>query len=347
MKKPQRLRAGDKIAIVCTSSGMLGEDFAIHKLDIAKKRFHEDYGLEVEVMPNALKGIEYLYKHPKARAEDLMQAFSDTSIKAVINAIGGEDSIRLLPHVDLEVIKNNPKIFTGFSDTTSVHFMMSKARIVSYYGASLLNNWTEYVEINPYTKNALDKIFFNPEERLEIPSSPYYYDDEDEKIWWKPENQHIKKQYHPETIGYEVAQGSGIVRGDLFGGCIEVMISLVGTELWPRREFFKDKIFFLETSEVDSKPEDLKLILRNFLTQGIFDEIGGILFAKPARRSRYEEYKKALLDVVGLEAGRPDLPIFCNVNFGHAEPIGVLPYGVELEMHLDDKKLFLNEAATI
>lgn len=347
MKKPKRLRAGDKVAIVSTSSGMLGEDYAIHKLDIAKQRLKNEYGLEIEVMPNALKGIDYLYRHPEARAEDLMSAFSDSSIKGVINAIGGEDSIRLLPFIDFDILGNNPKIFTGFSDTTSVHFMMSKAGITSYYGASLLNNWTEYVEINPYTKNALDKVLFNPEERVEITSSPYFYDDEDEKIWWKPENQHIKKQYHPETKGYEVLQGSGVVLGDLFGGCIEVMVSLVGTELWPDRDFFKDKILFFETSEDDPSATDLKLILRNFMTQGIFEEISGILLAKPARRSRYDEYKQAFLDVVGFEAGKPDLPIFYNVNFGHAEPIGVLPYGVELEMDLDHKQLFLNEPATL
>lgn len=169
MIKPNRLKKGDKVAILSLSRGMLGEGKFIHILDIAEERLEKEYGLEVVVMSNALKGIEYLYNNPKARAEDLMNAFKDKEVKAIINAIGGDDTIRLLPYIDFDIIKNNPKIFMGFSDTTVNHFMMYKAGLVSYYCTSLMNNWGEYVEINEYTKNA----FFNPTKTYEIKSSPY------------------------------------------------------------------------------------------------------------------------------------------------------------------------------
>ena len=65
MIKPKRLQKGDKVAIVSLSRGMLGEKMFIHKYEIAKQRLEEDYGLQVVVMPNALKGIDYLYQHPK------------------------------------------------------------------------------------------------------------------------------------------------------------------------------------------------------------------------------------------------------------------------------------------
>ena len=104
MIKPHRLQKGDKVAIVSLSRGMLGEDMFIHKFHIAKKRLEEDYGVEVVAMPNALKGIDYLYEHPEARAQDLMDAFRDPEIKAVFNAIGGDDSIRLLPYIDFDVL---------------------------------------------------------------------------------------------------------------------------------------------------------------------------------------------------------------------------------------------------
>ena len=61
MIKPERLKKGDTVAIVSLSRGMLGEDWAIHKLDIAKERLEKDFGLQVKVMPNALKGMKYLY----------------------------------------------------------------------------------------------------------------------------------------------------------------------------------------------------------------------------------------------------------------------------------------------
>ena len=154
MLKPQHLVKGDTVAIVSLSSGLLGESVFIHKYDIAKQRLEKNYGLHVVAMPNALKGIDYLYKHPEARAQDLMDAFKNSEVKAVFCAIGGEDAIRLLPYIDFDVIKNNPKIFTGFSDTTVNHFMMYKAGLVSYYGLSVMVNIAEYVSINEYTKQA-------------------------------------------------------------------------------------------------------------------------------------------------------------------------------------------------
>lgn len=232
MIKPNRLKKKDKVAIVSLSRGLLGEDKFIHILDIARKRLEKEYGLEVVVMPNALKGINYLYEHPEARAEDLMNAFKDKSIKAIINAIGGDDTIRLLPYIDFDVIRNNPKIFMGFSDTTVNHFMTFKAGLVSCYGGTLMNNWGEYVEINEYTKDAIDNAFFNPRDTYEIKSSKYcsYVD---KKVRWNIDNINIKRDVEEEIKGYEVLQGKGIVKGKLLGGCIETFIYLIGTPLWP------------------------------------------------------------------------------------------------------------------
>lgn len=347
MIKPNHLNRGDTVAIVSTSKGTLGEDFAIHRLEIAKKRLIEDYGFNVKVMDNALKGIEYLYKHPEKRAEDLMNAFKDTSIKAIFNAIGGDDSIRLLPYIDFDVIRNNPKIFTGFSDTTSMHLMMYKAGLTSYYGATILTNFSEYVKINDYTKDMIDKTLINPVDELIIPSSSYYYDDEDEKILWDIKNINKLKEYHKEEIGYEVIQGKGKVEGELLGGCLDVFIELFGTSIWPSIDTWKDKIMFLETSEEDMSTDLLTWILRNMAAQDIFNVIKGIIVGKPARRSKMSPYKEAYKKVIGDECGLKDLPILFNVNFGHAEPIGVIPYGVKALLDLDKKEIKLLEKATL
>jgi muramoyltetrapeptide carboxypeptidase LdcA involved in peptidoglycan recycling len=96
MLKPKRLKKGDKVAIVSLSGGSLGDKEKIHKYKIAKKRLEDDFGLEVVCMENALKGTEYLYSHPEARAKDFMDAFKDKTIKAIFNSIGGDDTIRLL-----------------------------------------------------------------------------------------------------------------------------------------------------------------------------------------------------------------------------------------------------------
>lgn len=344
MIKPKRLKKGDKVAIVSLSRGMLGEEMFIHKYEIAKKRLEEDYGLQVVAMPNALKGIDYLYQHPEARAKDLIDAFKDPEIKAIFNAIGGDDTIRLLPYIDFDVIRNNPKIFTGFSDTTANHFMMHKAGLVSYYGLSVMNNIAEYVAINEYTKQAMEKTLFEPCDKLDIPCSDFCSYETD-KIWWKEENINEATPRFSNT-GYEILQGSGKVTGELLGGCIEVFIDMIGTALWPSIDEWKGKLLLLETSEVDLPEVILSWILRNLNAQGILHVINGIVIGKPAYKERSEKYKEVFRQVVGFEAGLPNLPILYNVNVGHAYPIGVFPLGLKYEIDCDEKKFTLLEAAT-
>ncbi len=138
MKKPKPLAKGDKVAVVSMSSGMLGEDFAKHELDLGLKRIKE-FGLVPVLMPNSLKGIEYLRNHPEARAQDLKDAFYDTSIKGIICAIGGDDTYKTLPHLlgdkdFINAVQNNPKLFIGFSDTTINHLMFYKLGMGTFYG---------------------------------------------------------------------------------------------------------------------------------------------------------------------------------------------------------------------
>lgn len=346
MIKPQHLKKGDIVAIVSLSSGMLGEPWAIHKLDIAKNRLENDFGLKVKVMPNALKGMAYLYDHPEARAQDLMDAFKDKEVKAIFTAIGGDDTIRLLPYIDFDVIKNNPKIFTGFSDTTVNHLMMRKAGLISYYGASVMNNWAEYIKINDYTMDALKSIFFEPKEKYEIKSSSVYSLDPD-KVYWKEENVNKTRKYYEEKIGYKILQGKGKVQGELIGGCVDTFIYLMGTPLWPSVDDFKNKILLLETSEENMSPDILKYILRNLQAQGVLNVINGIIVGKPAFSDYFEEYQETYKTVVGGEAKLPNLPIIYNVNVGHAEPIGAFALGCKYEIDCDNKRITLLEKATL
>ncbi len=345
MKKPNRLKRGDTVAIVSLCRGILGEDWAIHKLDIAKQRLESDFGLKVVVMPNALKGVDFLYNHPELRAKDLMDAFENKEIKAIFDAIGGNDSIRLLPYINFDIIKNNPKIYTGFSDSTSIHFMLNKAGICSYYGASVMNNFAEYVKINDYTKNAIINILFKPAKNQQIlPSSVCSY--KKDIVWWKPENINVERKFYKDEHGYELLQGKGIVRGKLIGGCIDVFENIIGTKIWPKLASFKGKILCLETSDEDMPASTLEALLRNLAAQSIFDVINGVIIGKPASEEFYEEYKQAYKKVIGFEAKRPDLPILYNVNFGHAEPIGIIPLGINCQIDCENKTITLLEKPT-
>ena len=345
MLKPQRLRPGDKVAVVSLSSGSLGEPQFIHKYHLARERLERDYGLQVIAMPNALKGRDYLYQHPEARAQDLMDAFRDPSIKAVFCAIGGDDTIRLLPYVDFDVLRRNPKIFTGYSDTTTNHFMMHKAGLASYYGGAIMTNWSEYGAINEYTAQAFDRTLFHPQERWTIPASGFCSYETD-KVQWDEANIGRTIPRFPNT-GYEILQGTGKVSGPLLGGCVEVFVELFGTPLWPSPEEWRGKLLLLETSEDDMGPDWLTWFLRGLQAQGVLCAINGIVVGKPGYPDKLEPYKEVYRQVVGFEAGLPDLPILYNVNVGHAYPIGLFPLGLEYEIDCETKTLTLLEPATL
>ena len=345
MLKPQRLRPGDKVAIVSLSSGSLGEPQFLHKYHLAKERLERDYGLQVVAMPNALKGKDCLYRHPEARAQDLMDAFRDPEIKAVFNAIGGDDTIRLLPYIDFDVLRNNPKIFTGFSDTTTNHFMMYKAGLASYYGGAVMTNWSEYGAINEYTAQAIDKTLFHPQEHWTIPASGFCSYETD-KVLWDEANIGRTIPRFPNT-GYEILQGEGKASGPLLGGCVEVFLQLFSTTLWPSAEEWRGKILLLETSEDNIGTDWLAWFLRGLQAQGVLHAINGIVVGKPGYPDKLEPYKKVYRQVVGFEAGLPDLPILYNVNVGHAYPIGLFPLGLEYEIDCEAKTLTLLEPATL
>lgn len=344
MIKPKRLKRGDTIAVVSLSWGGLGDETLIHKYHIAKRRLKEDFGLSVIAMPNALKGSEFVYKHPELRARDLMDAFLDPSVAAIFSAIGGDDTIRILPYVDFETIRNHPKIFMGYSDTTIEHFMMYKAGLVSFYGPSIMCEFGEYVKMFDYTKAAVQKLLFEDTVGHSIVSSPLWSDD---YILWEEKNMHIEKTLKPDRHGYEILQGMGSVRGHLLGGCIDVFMMAIGTSIWPGIDDWTGAILFVETSEDKPSPDFIKWTFRNLAAQGILNVIKGIVVGKPQSETYYEEYKKAILEVIASEERLMNLPILYNMNFGHAMPNGILPYGVEVELNCENKTLTLLESATV
>ena len=163
LNRPQKLRKGDRVAIVSLSKGILGEEFCSHNLEIGVKRLRE-YGLEPVFMENTLKGITYLKDHPEARAADLKQAFMDDSIAGILCAIGGDDTYRLPPYLMedaafVHAVKKLPKLFAGFSDTTVNHLMFYKLGLSTFYGPNFICDLGEIAaDMLPYTRNAFEKI---------------------------------------------------------------------------------------------------------------------------------------------------------------------------------------------
>lgn len=341
MIKPEGLKKGDKVAIVSLSSGILGEPFIKHEYELGKKRLEEEFGLEVVTMENALKGLEFVKSHPELRAKDLMDAFKDESIKAIICAIGGNDTYKLLPYIDYDIIKNNPKIFMGFSDTTTNHFMMYKAGVTSFYGPCIMCDFAEFVSMLDYTKDNIEKLLFNINETFEIKHSNYWYMERDD---FSIEKINDARQPIEDEKGYEILQGKGIVTGKLLGGCIDTLPRCIENEIMPPLEDWEGALLFLETSEEKPNPEKVEEILMQLYDFGILKVINGILVGKPQDEKFYEEYKEVYKKVIGEKAKRPNLPIIYNVNFGHSYPRCILPYGIMAEINCNNKTIKLLES---
>lgn len=344
MIKPQKLSPGDKIATVSLSWG--GPSVFPHRYQVGVQQLKDKFGLQVVEMPHTLKDADWLSRNPRARADDFMQAFFDSSIKGIFATIGGDDSIRLLPFLDLNVIRNNPKIFLGYSDTTISHLVCYKAGLTSFYGPSIMLEFAENGGIFPYVVQSLRKTLFSSSVIGEV--NPEIDGWTAERLdWADPANQQVKRTLNPST-GWRFLQGHGVHRGHLMGGCLEVLDWARGTAIFPAN--WQDAILFLETSEEAPPPETVKRILRVFASLHILSKLSGILFGRPGGEvpvENFKEYDKAILQVVNQEEGLTDLPIITQMDFGHTSPIFVLPYGVQAEIDVDSKRFSILENAVV
>ncbi len=319
MKMPKRLRIGDRVATVSLSWGGAGDEELRWRYELGKQRLEQVFGLTVVEMPNTLRGSRYLADHPEKRAEDLMQAFIDPSIKGIFSCIGGNDSIRLLPYLDLAEIAKHPKIFLGYSDSTVTHLVCHAAGFPSFYGPSILAEFAENCELYPYTARWVHRMLFTDDTDILVEPPDYWTS---ERIPWTEENKMVRKQLQAFE-GYRVQTGKGIVEGTLLGGCIQVLVNCIGTPIWPD---FTDSLVFLESSEGAPSPEEYLSMLRQLASAKLFAQSKGILVGKPYQGLNDDAYLHAL-QVVLKEEGLEDLPLVTNMAFGHNEPMCVLPIG--------------------
>lgn len=349
MIKPNHLTPGSRIAIVSLSSGMLGEEYCSHSVEIGTKRM-EEFGLVPVFMPNSLKGEEYLNKHPEKRAEDLKQAFFDDSIHGIITAIGGDDTFRLLPYLMedqefIHAVQNSPKLFLGFSDTTVNHLMFQRIGLQTFYGQSFLCELAEMAnEMLPYSKESFLGCFrgFGAIR----PSGVWY----GERTDFSRAAVGTARISHKETHGYELLSGSPVFEGELLGGCLESMYDMLESKrypeegeicrkyhIFPEREEWAGKIVFLETCEEKPSPKVLRDELRALEEAGVFGAASGIIVGKPQDEQYYGEYK----DIYREMFQDRGLPVLYNVNFGHALPRAILPYGARARVDAGRQEILL------
>lgn len=233
------------IGIVSLSSGIIGEDFVKHEVDLGIQRL-KDLGLNPIFLPHSLKGLDFIKDHPEARAEDLIHAFSDDSIDMILCAIGGDDTYRLLPYLFendqlQKVIKQ--KIFLGFSDTTMNHLMLHKLGIKTFYGQSFLADICELdKEMLAYSLHYFKELIETGRISEIRPSDVWY----EERTDFSPTALGTPRVSHTNT-GFDLLQGSAQFEGKILGGCLESLYDIFdnsryadSTELCPKYKLFPD-----------------------------------------------------------------------------------------------------------
>lgn len=331
-----------KIGIVSLSSGILGEDFVAHEVELGIERLKK-YGIEVEFLPNSKKGIDFIKNNPKERAKDLINAFKDDSIDMVLCAIGGDDTYRLLPYLfennELEKAVKQ-KIFLGFSDTTMNHFMLNKVGIKTFYGQAFLPDVCELSnEMLPYSKHFFEELINTGKIKEIYPSDVWYNERED----FSEKAIGISMEEHHNS-GFELIRGEAKFEGQILGGCLESIFYIFDNSryedtvslcqkynLFPSLEEWKNKILLLETSEERPKPELFRKMILKLQEYGIFDVISGLIVGKPQNEEYYNEYKQIILD----EIRNKNLSIVYNINIGHSTPRCIIPFGVNAKVDIE------------
>ena len=338
--KPAKLNIGDVVATVSLSwggAGLLPDRYAQ-----AKRQLEQTFGVKVIEAPHALDDAKYLYEHPEIRASDMMWAFQNPDVKAIISNIGGDDTIRMLPYIDWDIIRNNPKIFMGYSDTTVNCHMCHYARLNSFYGPTMLVQMAEAGGILPYVEQSMRKVLFDNTTIGVVPENKdgFTYELVD---WFTPAGQTQVRKMQP-TDGWHWIQGSGVVTGELFGGCMEVIEMIKGTQIW-NPDNFKDKIVFFEISEENPTPNQVLYWLRNYGACGILQQMRAIIFGRPKNENN-PKYEKRILQALA-EFGLTDMPVVTHFDIGHTDPIMTMPMGCMAKLDCDKHTFEITENAVV
>jgi muramoyltetrapeptide carboxypeptidase len=335
---PPRLQKGDVIGIISPSAGLA--PFAMHRIDRAVA-YLTKMGFKVRMGTHALKNAGYVSASIESRVEDIHDMFLDSSVKAVLCTLGGNNANQLLPYLDYALIKKHPKIFMGYSDISVLHFaIMSQAHLATYYGPCIMTQFGEYPKPLPYTiesfENAVMKNSFK--KSVVIKSSTNWTD---EVLNWFEKKDLTRARKLLKHEGY-VWLKKGKASGPLWGGTIPSINHLLGTKYWyaPDKSIIfidipegKDIVSSVEVAEVDA-------LLTNLYNARVFDKAVGLVIGRPYRCAKPDQ--ENLKEVILRITKQYDFPIVYNVNIGHVDPIITLRYGQVMDLNAKANSIILN-----
>ncbi|MEU9783462.1 S66 peptidase family protein [Streptomyces phaeochromogenes] len=326
---PPKPVPGDRVAVISPSAGLPGILPLPYELGL--ERLRKEYGLE----PVEYPATRRMGSTPRERADDIHAAFADPGVRAVMASIGGDDQITVLPLLDRELIRANPKPFFGYSDNTNLLAHLWNTGIVGYHGASVMGELGRPGAMDPLTAESVRAALFTSGEYELRPAERWRDVDRD---WADPATFESEPETRPGT-GWTWVNADRVVEGRSWGGCLEILAWLLMAD----REIPRDLsvhdggVLFLETSEELPSAEEVFRVLRNMGERGLLRRFSALLMGRaktwsferpnsPQEGARYAaEQREAVLRAMGAYA--PDTTIVFDVDLGHTDPQIVIPYG--------------------
>lgn len=313
-----------KVGIISPSNNFL-ETFPNRQKEGIKNL--NDINIDVVFSKNAIRNNDYTKKSIEERLEEFNEIL-DANLDVIIASMGGYTSIQILDKIDYEKIKNKDTIICGFSDITALLlaiYVKTKKEVL--YGPVYTVNLCDYGGIDEYTKNSLlDNI-----EGKEIEYKPSKYIINEYIDWEELEkNRIVKKQQNKNNDWIIIKEGNA--KGKLIGGNLPTLLLILGTEYLPIEEF-NDRILFLETC--DTNILEFCSYLESLRLKGVLDRVKAIMFGKFDTDEMNDSIKDFLTDYMK----EYNIPIICNMDFGHVFPILTLPIGREATIDCTNEKI--------
>lgn len=316
---PKPLKKGDTIGFISPSSGP--HKLAAHRIENAVVMLNK-LGYKVKIGKHALNSSGYVSDTIENRASDIHDMFRDPEVTMIMCTIGGNNSNQLIKQLDYGLIKDNPKIFMGYSDITVLHYaLQSQSNLATYYGPCAMTQFAEFPQILEYTLTYFKKEI--AEEALEssyaVPASDTWT--EEFLNWFEKEDMKRPRRLE-KNEGYEWLN-EGVAEGPLLGGAILSINHLAGTSCWLDP---KGTIFFLDLLKEEGALNESAVdsFLTDLDNMGVFTSSAGVIISRP---TGYSEDEIKRLKVVLKRYVKEKCPMLFNVNIGHSDPIATLRYG--------------------
>ncbi|MBF2087461.1 MAG: LD-carboxypeptidase [Synechococcales cyanobacterium K44_A2020_017] len=312
--KPARLTAGDAVGIISpATAAFLREDVEI-VLEAVRA-----LGLEPVLGEHVFDRYGYLAGQDRDRAADINRFFADPAIKALIPVQGGWGSSRVLPYLDYDLIRENPKILVGFSDITALLMgITGQTGLVTFHGPNGLSGWRSQ-EVDMFRR-----VLFNGEA---VTFSNRLAGVDSDRL--------MQVSNRTQTIT------AGQARGTLVGGNLSVLSGIVGSPYMPD---LTGAILFLE--DVGESIYRIDRMMTQLALAGVFDNLAGFIFGQCTRCGPDADYGSLTLEEVVWDHLEPrGIPAWYGAAIGHLEPLLTLPVGLEVEIDATAATIQMTESA--